>query len=385
MHAAIRIVEQRSRVLGPLYAADDGGWIVIVADDDVRVAPGRILHADQVERQRAGNLAVAAVHENGADFAARLQELHGLAHGRGIAVGGVKVVAAAVDGDDESAGRQARRNLVGADVVFLAFLAAQLAVEIRLDRINRRAVRLDAERYRQIGASDPVEDREARAVHEIGEANEAGNRVAAGIDGSYCAVLDCAQRKQLARSGHVAVAMVRHHDDVGRGLLAELLQPGPQLAEHGVGGAQGIARIGAADAIDVLRSIGIADPEHAQPRRFLRQDVIDVDVGHVLKAGLVRAAGTVGGVEGHAVLQALGRLELDRVAVVRRQRKLVLIGFRHRGRQRNAGRLQLLGKAQRQRRLLIEQQATSLVVLDEGGSRLADGRGDHAGLLGGFE
>ncbi len=135
-----------------------------------------------------------------------------------------------------------------------------------------------------------------------------------------------------------------------------------------------------------VRSIGIADPEHAQPRRFLRQDVIDVDVGHVLKAGRVRAAGTVGRIERHAVLQALGRLELDGIAVVRGQRELVRrIGFGRGGRQRNAGRLQLLGKAQRQRGLFIEQQATPLVVLEERGSRLADGRGDHAGLLGRFE
>ena len=262
MHAAVRVVQQRARIFRALETADHGRSVVVVAHDDVGAAASRVLHADQVQRKRAGDVAVAAIHENGTDLAARLQERHGFCHGRSIPVGNVDVVAAAVDRDHDRIGRKVGRDLEGSDIVFLSFLAAQLAVGVGLDRIDRRAVRLDAQRHRQIGAADPIEHDKAGAMHEIGEPDQARDGVAIGIGGPDRAVLDGAQRKELARARYVAVAVIRDHDDVGRGVLAELFELGAQLAQHPVVRAKRVARVCAADAKDVLRSIGIADPYH---------------------------------------------------------------------------------------------------------------------------
>src|SRR5207302_5024859 len=100
VHAAIARPEERAGILDSLRAADLAVLLVVVARDEVGIAASRVLRADRAERERSGDVAVTAVDEDGADLATTLEDGDGLAHRRGIPIGNVQVVAAAVHGDD---------------------------------------------------------------------------------------------------------------------------------------------------------------------------------------------------------------------------------------------------------------------------------------------
>ena len=189
VHAPVIVALEHSRVLGARNPLDARPRVEIVAEEDVGIAPRRVLRVDRAQRQSAGHPAVAVVDENRPHFAPRLQERDRPAHDRRVVIRDVDVVAASVHRDDQRARPKRGRYLHRTDLVLLSRLSADAPVLIRQGRIDRPAVRLDPGGDRLIRAADPVVRLEPRAAQQVRYADEPGHGMPAGrIDVAHLAV-----------------------------------------------------------------------------------------------------------------------------------------------------------------------------------------------------
>ena len=234
VHAAVAGTEQAAGVLDAARPADRRVFVEIVARDHVRIAMRRVLRLDGAQRESSRDVPIGVVDEDRPDLAPALEDAHGLAHGLRIPVGDVEVVAPAVHGDDDGAGREVARHLHPADLVLLPGLAALAPVLVHERGIDARPICLDAGSDRRERAVLAVERGETRAAQEVGEPHEAGDRVSVRVDVARGSSADRAQRDRARGSRDVAVPVVGNDEDVRRAREPQLRELGADAPEQRV-------------------------------------------------------------------------------------------------------------------------------------------------------
>jgi hypothetical protein len=186
------------------------------------------------------------------------------------------------------------------------------------------------------------------------------------------------------------VRVVGDDDDVGRALEAVDLQRSLQFAEARILRGKGAPVVVRAGAVGVLGVVGRAEPDQGQVRELLRQDVLREQAHHVLvRRVLRRALGAVGRVAG---LYPVGKCEGERsrasggIAIAcGKPDRAGRVGKGRVLREGESGGLQFRSKRLRQHRVLVDEQAAAVQVLDVGSARLAKRQRLEARVLRGLE
>ena len=189
------------------------------------------------------------------------------------------------------------------------------------------------------------------------------------------AIDDCPQWIMCNVTGHRAVIVILGDDDVGGLFPAELAELFDDPAQDLVVHPGRVDRVVRSRPVRVIRGVRLLRPEDRQVRLLVGQDVIHEHIGQVSEAAPGQRAAAVERIAGLSILEPLNGNWSGRVAVVVRERQRTrLVGVDAVPRKRITGLLQFLGESERHRRIFIEDDPAALVILDEGGSELADGR-----------
>src|SRR5205823_12061231 len=122
-------------------------------------------------------------------------------------------------------------------------------------------------------------------------------------------------------------------------------------------------------------SIRLFGPEARQVGFLAGKDVVHENIGQVREAAPGKRAAAVERIAGLSILESLNGYWSGRITVVSRDRQRTrLVCVDAVPRKWITGLLQFLCERERHRRIFVEDDPAARVILDEGGSELADGR-----------
>src|SRR5439155_14825424 len=136
-----------------------------------------------------------------------------------------------------------------------------------------------------------------------------------------------------------------------------------------------VDRVVRAGPVRVTRSIRFFGPEDRQVRFLVGKDVIHENIGQVSEPAPRKRAAVVEGIAGLSIFESLNGYWSSRITIMRGERQRTrLVGIDAVPRKWITRLLQFLGERKRHCRIFIEDDTAARVILDEGGSELADGR-----------
>ena len=350
------------------------------ADDDIWAATARgTVRVDESHAQGTRNVPVLVTHEDGAELEATLEAEHGGLDGVHVTIGDEQVIAPRVRGDDDGAGGNGLGHHIPRRREHLRF-TAESPIRVVLGGMQvgtveqnpRAAIRLENPLPNIVGL-------QAIKGEQRGRPHEARDGVPIWIVRTDPAVGNAAEREMgdITRDG--AVIVVLRDDDV-RGLfppeLTNLVHDATQdLVVH----LRGIDRVIRSGAVRVIRCVWLLRPEDRQIRLFRRKDVVHECVGQVREPAPRESPGAIEWIRGLPIVEPLNRNRRCWVAVVTGEHQCSrAVRVDSVPRKRVPGVLELLRETQWDRRVLVEDDASAVVILDERGAEFTDGCCDQA-------